>query len=1259
MERKVLNLNGLWDFCPLYDVKCDLSLPENPVYEDTKIRVPSSWRADISYRDFHPFDINEYPDEWNKALTGVCRRFFSASAENGERILLRVNGIAQMAAIYINGNYVADWDEEFLPLTVDITDSVTDGENELQVVCTSFESCTIPSGGVKSTGLCGSWYGISARGIWQDITLETVPQTYITDLTVRTSVRKGTLEVIPELSGEFDGEIFTEVTDGGKTVMKFKCENGGTVKDWKDPILWDTENPHLYGITLTLEKNGEVVDRLSDRFGFREFWSEGPKFILNGTPINIRGDSWHFQGGIQCTKEYAENWYDICIENGANSVRLHAEPHPVCYLEAADEKGILIVDETAIYGSGKSMDAANPLYIERCKKHVERLIKRDKNHPSVVFWSLQNEMRWVDGRDVFKKHIPEMIEKMNRLDPTRKVSLDGDNRLISYENTQYESLHYNIDGTIAQWKREKPLTIGEHGGMWYLCPQNGSAYTGLQAYNSFEEAATAFAEKERLFVESARREEVSGISTFNFAYYYTYVMPEKDVYLGDGAPFKKIPKYSLSINNGLLKGYPKNIPNPLMPIMGECFKAVTVINREYDTSFYDDKSVARSFDVYNDTLKSHSVTLEYKWELDGKVIAEKEENFVQAPAEHYVWNTVSPEIKVSEKSELSLNVSLLHDGKEMLSRRFDYSLYPSAIKSEKVKTARKTAYYGGNAGYEAVSKTVACDRVSEIPSDSEYGLLIVGPYLKPDKDLQGRLEKFAANGGNVLITEQSDFSLGNTALQKQGFISAHSGMKQHPALNGLDDKDFMFWDPYTTEGEPESVILQNFKKPTDGAYKFILESDKGDYADGGDLWSPLMSVTSGSSEIMMCQLEIFSHFERVPQACVLLRNMIEYLGNLEPVNKGGIRALGQRAEELCSAVGAKISNGGVMLADANLCGTEAVKDFVLNGGTLITLPFDSEGERVLSDLTETEITVIHAPTCHLIKAQPSDVTFGISPVDLFHYDKVPMSPRQVQNTAAAENCIITGNGKTLITDVPGTPWEDYFGRSNSAEFCRIAIVMAAKENAEPKKTYMSEITLGKGRIILNQLCTDTENEKDMRTLRNLLDGCGVSVDNKLFSYQKSNFDFAADYFMTLPLEKWQNEDEVRAYYTDKEFSLNNLGEGLYGWMLKVEKSAEDGYITVPNSKGRKYFLTCFADKSGEDGEITVQLDSTAPAVLYVNGEKQKGGKCLFKKGVNRIVVEADNDKFDENLKFRVIFLSGGKPATDIRTHLTIDEVDPK
>ena len=214
MERKILSLNGLWDFCPLYDVKCNLSLPENLVYEDTKIRVPSSWRADISYRDFHPFDINEYPDEWNKALTGVCRRFFSASAENGERILLKINGIAQMAAIYINGNHVADWDEEFLPLTVDITDFVTDGENELQVVCTTFESCTIPSGGVKSTGLCGSWYGISARGIWQDIMLETVPQTYITDLTVRTSVRKGTLEVIPELSGGFDGEIFAEITDG-------------------------------------------------------------------------------------------------------------------------------------------------------------------------------------------------------------------------------------------------------------------------------------------------------------------------------------------------------------------------------------------------------------------------------------------------------------------------------------------------------------------------------------------------------------------------------------------------------------------------------------------------------------------------------------------------------------------------------------------------------------------------------------------------------------------------------------------------------------------------------------------------------------------------------------------------------------------------------------------------------------------------------------------------------------------------------------
>ncbi|GJM83350.1 hypothetical protein HMSSN139_58460 [Paenibacillus sp. HMSSN-139] len=90
-----------------------------------------------------------------------------------------------------------------------------------------------------------------------------------------------------------------------------------------------------------------------------------------------------------------------------------------------------------------------------------------------------------------------------------------------------ESRHYNIDGTIGQWDRTVPLTFGEHGGWWYICPQNSSMYVGLRAYRGTDESALGLAEKERLFVEYARRQGVSGLSTFNFAHYFMRAMPER------------------------------------------------------------------------------------------------------------------------------------------------------------------------------------------------------------------------------------------------------------------------------------------------------------------------------------------------------------------------------------------------------------------------------------------------------------------------------------------------------------------------------------------------------------------------------------------------------------------------------------------------------------------------------------------------------------------------------------------------------------
>lgn len=918
--RNLFCLNGEWDFMPLYDQPQCRSLPENIVYEECKVLVPSSWRrtypqpdgktfGKIPEYDYAPFDLHGYPAEWDAAEAGVLHRSFRVpESMAGQRIVLRLDGIMQKAVIYIDGREAGVWEDGYLPLRLDITSMVEQGrEHQLHVVCSSFDTVLLPNGTSKITGLMGSWYGRISRGIWQDVYLEGYPVLALEDVTIRTSVREGRLEVQALAAGtaaaaagrgplkvrlsvwekgmlrqgeegaEFfvetavavpvlSAECLAELSDTAAAEKLRLCENtrDGAVYcasfqlDWNNARLWSADQPFLYTAVLELLEGETVIDRYTEDFGFREFWSEGPQFMLNGIPVNLRGDSWHFQGGLQMTEAYIRNWYRICRSTGINSIRLHAEPYPADYLRIADEEGMLIVDETAIYGSGKSMHADHPAYVENCRQHVRRLVQRDKNHPSVILWSLQNEMRWVDGRDGFKLHMPGLMEEIRQLDPTRLIIAEGDNRLLAKEHTEVESRHYNIDGTISQWDRTAPLTFGEHGGWWYICPQNSSMYTGLEVYRGTDESTTGLAQKERLFVEYARRQEVSGISTFNFAHYFMRAMPESDLTLPladpamPGVKPKRVPAYSLTINNGMLpEGYPLYIPNPAFAIMAEAFKPATIMAAEYNSWFYDDKPVVRSFDVYNDTYSSQDVRVEVVIRQGGKSIHEQTFRFVQQPAEHKVIGLEWMPIPAGDGEQAELTALLFHGGQQVHELHLKYTIVSASLLRQPVNLQRQAAYYGSDADFAYIRRLVPrCKRVdsAEVDRLAAGSLLIIGSYAEDaDGTLEAGLQAFAARGGRVLLLEQSSLSPGRLPLSRRPFLRAHAGSYRHPVLEGFDDSSLMFWHAELREEGPLPIIRAAFEKPVPGDFTLLLECSSGDFGDGGDLWSPLLEYRSGQA----------------------------------------------------------------------------------------------------------------------------------------------------------------------------------------------------------------------------------------------------------------------------------------------------------------------------------------------------------------------------------------------------------------------------
>ena len=208
--------------------------------------------------------------------------------------------------------------------------------------------------------------------------------------------------------------------------------------------------------------------------------------------ISTAGDSDHLLGVPYFSRRYAYAWYKAMKDLHGNAIRLHANLRPRFYLELADEMGIAILDESEIYASTMEINYHEPVTWERFHDHIDGMVLRDRNYPSVFGWSIANEILsalWWKGMP--RKFWPPVLDKVvaladriRVLDPTRPwISSDGDGdfhgRLPTY------IYHY---GKPQDWNRQapadKPFGIGEGGSMLWGSPAVFSLYNGERSYES-------------------------------------------------------------------------------------------------------------------------------------------------------------------------------------------------------------------------------------------------------------------------------------------------------------------------------------------------------------------------------------------------------------------------------------------------------------------------------------------------------------------------------------------------------------------------------------------------------------------------------------------------------------------------------------------------------------------------------------------------------------------------------------------------------
>jgi beta-galactosidase len=234
------------------------------------------------------------------------------------------------------------------------------------------------------------------------------------------------------------------------------------------------------------------------------------------------------------TRRYAEAWYRAMRDAGLNAVRLHAEPYPSFYLDVADEMGILVLDETAMWASDGGPKLDDPAYWQDSKRHLSELILRDRNHPAVFGWSVSNEIMPV-VRNVFHnppgmadtllKYDSEWVGICRDLDPTRQwISADGEDdgggRFPVY------IVHYGgVDAMNRAQKSGKPWGVGEAGNAYYGTPEQVAQTNGDRAYESFLGRMEGVASSSYTSLMAQRERNAIYRSVFNLVWYGLRPLP--------------------------------------------------------------------------------------------------------------------------------------------------------------------------------------------------------------------------------------------------------------------------------------------------------------------------------------------------------------------------------------------------------------------------------------------------------------------------------------------------------------------------------------------------------------------------------------------------------------------------------------------------------------------------------------------------------------------------------------------------------------
>lgn len=378
----------------------------------------------------HDWDILEGPHSgkgvtgtgggWFEAGKGEYRKLFASP--KGEVVKLHFEGVYQKSEIFVNGQKVGQHHYGYTPFTVDITKMLKNkGMNEVVV---KVDNSQQPN--------C-RWY--SGSGIYRHVWLESMPALHIAEngvfvTTPEVSDNQALVQVEVSVANESPSNRNAIITIGGKELtVNLAAGETQTVRTQftvNNPSLWSTEHPTLNNLSVQLKEKGKILDTQTVKYGIRSFSFDAEKgFILNGKKVLINGACVHHDDGVLGASAFddAEIRKVRQMKNaGFNLIRTSHNPTTRAFLDACDSIGMLVIDEAFDGWRTQKNPYDYSTVIDSCfRSDIQSMVLRDRNHPSIISWSIGNEV--IERKDIRVVYTArQMKAAIHEKDTTRPVT---------------------------------------------------------------------------------------------------------------------------------------------------------------------------------------------------------------------------------------------------------------------------------------------------------------------------------------------------------------------------------------------------------------------------------------------------------------------------------------------------------------------------------------------------------------------------------------------------------------------------------------------------------------------------------------------------------------------------------------------------------------------------------------------------------------------------------------------------------------------